>query len=182
MKIEGTHELRASRERIFQALLDPAVLQRCIPGCEQLEPTGENSFAATLRAGVGTIKGLFKSTVRIEDVREPEHYKLVVEGKGQPGFVKGAGTLDLEARGDELTVIKYEGDVQVGGMIASVGQRMILGAARMLAVQFFTTLEAEARTEGSEPPPPAQSFFRNALRSLSGLLRRLFRPHPPPQS
>ena len=165
MKIEGTHELRASRERIFKALLDPAVLQRCIPGCERLEPTGENSFAATLRAGVGTIKGLFNGTVKIEEVREPEHYRLAVEGKGQPGFVKGAGSLDLEARGDELTVIRYDGDVQVGGMIASVGQRMIQGAARMLATQFFTTLEAESRTEAeshteSVEPPPEQSFFR----------------------
>ncbi|MDT7603782.1 MAG: uncharacterized protein QOF61_1779 [Acidobacteriota bacterium] len=178
MKIEGTHELRAKRERVFELLLDPAVLQRCIPGCEALERTGENSYAATLRAGVGTIKGVFKGTVRIEDVRAPEHYRIVVEGKGQPGFVKGTGDLDLEARADDLTLIKYAGDLQVGGTIASVGQRMIQGAARMTAAQFFTALEAEARTEVGEPPP-AQSFFRNALRQLSGLLRRLFRSHPP---
>ncbi|MFL6228541.1 MAG: SRPBCC family protein [Pyrinomonadaceae bacterium] len=178
MKIEGTHELRAPRERVFAALLDPLVLQRCIPGCEQLERTGENSYAATLRAGVGAIKGVFKGTVRIEDVRAPEHYRITVEGKGQPGFVKGAGDLDLEARGEELTVIKYAGDLQAGGTLASVGQRMIQGAAKMTATQFFTALEAEATTQAGEPPP-AQSFFHNALRWLSGLLRRLFKPHPP---
>jgi carbon monoxide dehydrogenase subunit G len=181
MKVEGTHELRAKRERVFGLLLDPLVLQRCIPGCEALERTGENSYAATLRAGVGTIKGVFKGTVKIEDVRAPEHYRITVEGKGQPGFVKGTGDLDLEARGDDLTVIKYAGDLQAGGTIASVGQRMIQGAARMTASQFFTALEAEARTEVGEPPP-AQSFFRNALRRLSGLLRRLFQPHPPAQN
>lgn len=182
MKIEGTHELRAAREKVFRALLDPAVLQRCIPGCEQLEATEENSFAATLRAGVGTIKGVFKGSVKIEDVREPEHYRLVVEGKGQPGFVKGAGDLDLEARADDLCVVKYSGDVQAGGTIASVGQRMIQGAAKMMAAQFFTSLEAEARALEADEPPPRHGFFRNALRWLSGRLSRLFRTNPTAQS
>ncbi|MCA1818262.1 MAG: carbon monoxide dehydrogenase subunit G [Acidobacteria bacterium] len=182
MKIEGTHEIRAKREKVFRALLDPAVLQRCIPGCEQLEATGENTFAATLRAGVGTIKGVFKGTVKIEDVREPEHYRLVVEGKGQPGFVKGAGDLDLEARGEALTAVRYSGDVQAGGTIASVGQRMIQGAAKMMASQFFTSLEAEARALEADEPPPRHGFFRNALRQLSGLLRKLFRRTPATRS
>src|SRR5947209_10306855 len=91
MKIEGTHELQARRERVFQALTDPEVLKRCIPGCEQLEKTGENSYAATLRAGVGSIKGTFKGNVRLEEIRQPEHYRMIVDGKGQPGFLKGTG-------------------------------------------------------------------------------------------
>ena len=173
MKIEGTHELRVKRERVFQVLTDPEVLKRCIPGCERLEKTGENAYAATLRAGVGSIKGVFTGNVRLEDLRAPEHYRLVVDGKGQPGFLKGTGDLDLEEQAD-ATIIKYAGDVQVGGTIASVGQRMIQGAARMMASQFFTAIEAEAKIETGEPPPK-HGFFRTALRWFSGWLRRTFR-------
>lgn len=172
MKIEGTHELRAVRERVFQVLTDPEVLKRCIPGCERLEKTGENAYAATLRAGVGSIKGVFTGNVRLEDLRAPEHYRMVVDGKGQPGFLKGTGDLDLEEQG-EATIIKYAGDVQVGGTIASVGQRMIQGAAKMMASQFFTAIEAEAKTEANDPPP-SHGFFRTALRWFSGWLRRTF--------
>src|SRR6188474_2207633 len=96
MKIEGSQELRAPRERIYNALVDPEVLQRCIPGAERLEKTGENTYTAKLKAGVGAIKGDFQSVVRLEDMRPPEHYRIVVEGKGGPGFVKGSGDLDLE--------------------------------------------------------------------------------------
>ena len=173
MKIEGTQELHAKRERVFQALTDPAVLQRCIPGCERLEKTGENAYSTTLRAGVGSIKGVFTGNVRLEDVRPPEHYRIVVDGKGQPGFLKGSGDIDLEER-DQITVVTYKGDVQVGGTIASVGQRMIQGAARMMATQFCTAIEAEAKAELDEPPPK-HGFFRTALRWFSGWLRRTFK-------
>lgn len=172
MKIEGTQELRAHRERVYQLLVDSDVLQRCIPGCERLEKTAENTYSATIQAGVGAIKGVFNGTVRLEDMRPPEHYRIVVEGKGAPGFVKGSGDLDLEER-DGLTLIKYTGDLQVGGTIASVGQRMIQGTAKMMASQFFTALEAEATTAAGEPPPK-HGFFRTALRWFSGWLRKLF--------
>ena len=144
MKIEGTQELQADRQRVFESLLDQDVLRRCIPGCEKLERTGENTFAATLKSGVGSIKGLFTGNVRLEDVRPPEHYRIVVDGKGQPGFLKGSGDLDLEER-DGKTEIRFSGDVQVGGTIAGVGQRMIEGAAKMMASQFFAAIEAEVK-------------------------------------
>ena len=164
MKIEGTHQLNAPRDRVYRALVDPEVLQRCIPGCERLEKTAENTYSATIRAGIGAIKGIFTGSVRLEDMRPPEHYRIVVEGKGGPGFLKGSGDLDLEAQG-EGTLIKYTGDLQLGGTIASVGQRMIQATAKMMASQFFTALEAEARTEPGESPPK-HGLFRTALKSL----------------
>jgi carbon monoxide dehydrogenase subunit G len=142
MKIEGSQTLNAPRERVWAALTDQEVLRRCIPGCESLEKTAENTYTATLKAGVGPIKGVFKGTVRLEDMRPPEHYRIVVEGKGGPGFVKGLGDLDLEEV-DGKTVIKYSGDLQVGGTIAGVGQRMIQATAKMMASQFFSRLENE---------------------------------------
>src|ERR1051326_5026448 len=99
MKIEGTHRIDIPRDRVFAALTDPAVLQKCIPGCQQMEKTGENQYNAKLTAGVGPIKGVFTATVALEQITPPEHFKLVVEGKGQPGFVKGTGELNLKEIG-----------------------------------------------------------------------------------
>ncbi|HEX7286448.1 MAG TPA: carbon monoxide dehydrogenase subunit G [Candidatus Angelobacter sp.] len=143
MKIEGIQKISAPREQVFDALTDPAVLQKCIPGCEQMEKTGENQYSAKLSAGVGPVKGVFTATVSLEDLRRPEHYKLVVEGKGQPGFVKGAGELEFLDDGG-ATSLRYSGDISVGGLLASVGQRMIQGAANMMAGKFFAALENEA--------------------------------------
>jgi carbon monoxide dehydrogenase subunit G len=151
MKIEGTQELHASRASVYAALTNPQVLQRCIPGCESLEKTGEDAYAVTIRAGIGAIKGSFKGNVRLEDMRPPDHYRIVVEGKGGPGFVKGSGDFDLEEH-DGGTVITYRGDLQVGGAIAAIGQRMIEGAAKMMAARFFTALEAETRAPNPTTP------------------------------
>src|SRR5258705_562992 len=120
MKLEGTHHLDAPRERVYQSLVNPEVLQRCIPGCERLEKTDENIFATTIRTGVGSIKGVFNGTVRLEDLRPPENFRIVVDGKGAPGFLKGSGDLDLEATGS-TTIVKSTGEIQVVGTIASVG-------------------------------------------------------------
>src|SRR5687768_6356678 len=96
MKLEGSHQLHARRERLFALLTNPDVLKRCIPGCERLEETGENTFSTTMKAGVGSIKGIFNGTVRLQDLRPPEHFRLAVDAKGTPGFLKGTGDLDLE--------------------------------------------------------------------------------------
>jgi len=98
---------------------------------------------------------------------------MIVDGKGQPGFLKGSGELDLKEHDGE-TIVSYKGEVRVGGTIASVGQRMLQGAVKMMATQFFTAIEAEARTEAHEPPPK-HDFFRTALRWFSGWLRRMRR-------
>src|SRR6185503_2442738 len=114
MKIEGKQQIDAKRARVYESLINPEVLQRTIPGCEKLEKTGDNEFAATIRAGVGSIKGVFNGSVRLEDLRAPEHFRMVVEGKGAPGFLKGAGDLDLAEDG-QGTSVTYTGDVQIGG-------------------------------------------------------------------
>lgn len=145
MKIEGSHKIQAPRERVFQALTDPAVLQKCIPGCEELQKTAENQYTAKLSAGVGSIKSVFTATITLDELTPPSHYRLIIEGKGQPGFVKGSGSFDLEEQ-DSNTEVKYSGDVNVGGLIASVGQRMLQGAAKMMASKFFSSLGAETQS------------------------------------
>src|SRR5204862_5051039 len=149
MKIDGTHQINAPRERVYALLTDPEILRRCIPGCESLEKIEENAYAATLKAGVGMVKGTFKGNVKLEEMRPPEHYRLAVDGKGGPGFVKGTGDFDFEEV-DASTIIKYSGELQVGGVIASIGQRMIEAAAKMTAARFFASLENEI-----QKPPAA---------------------------
>jgi hypothetical protein len=151
MKIDGTHEINAPRERVYALLTDPEVLRRCIPGCESLEKTEDDTYAATMKAGVGMVKGTFKGNVKLAEMRPPEHYRLEVDGKGGPGFVKGTGDFDLEEK-DGATLIRYAGEMQVGGTIAGIGQRMIQGAAKMMAARFFTALEVEAKTDAGDKP------------------------------
>ena len=142
MKIHGTHQIQAPRDRVFAALIDSQVLQRCIPGCESLEKIGDNAYVATMKAGIGPVKGTFKGHVSLEDVQPPMHYRMIVDGKGGPGFVKGTGDFSLNETG-AATDIAYFGEMQVGGVIASVGQRMVEAAAKMLAGKFFSELEKE---------------------------------------
>lgn len=172
MKIEGSYTIKAPRARLFALMIDPAILQRCMPGCEALEETGEHAYNVKLKAGVGSIKGLFSGAIKLSDVRAPEHYQMNVDGKGAPGFLKGVGTLALSDAGED-TVINYAGDVSVGGTLASVGQRMIQSTAKMMAGQFFAALDAEMQAilkaeETGEPyTPPKQGILRNTFRQLS---------------
>ena len=97
-----------------------------------------------MKAGIGPVKGIFKGNVRLEDMQPPSHYRMIVDGKGGPGFAKGTGDFDLQ-EADGGTAIAYKGDLQVGGVIAGVGQRMIEAAAKMLASQFFSKLDSEIK-------------------------------------
>src|SRR4029079_19576359 len=139
MNIEATYEIKAPRERVYAALIDPEVLRYAIPGCESLETSGDDLSTATIEADSGAIKGTFKGEVRLEDMRPPEHYRIVVQGKGAIGFAKGSADFELEEK-DGGTLIRYSGEMQIGGSIAGVGQRMIQGAAKMMASQFFAKL------------------------------------------
>ena len=152
MHLEGSHTIQAPRDRVFAALIDPDVLQRCIPGSQTLEKIDDNKYGAKLSAGVGAIKAVFTATVSMEEVTPPTRFKLVVEGKGQPGFVKGSGALDLEEQ-DAATTIKYSGEVNVGGMLASVGQRMLQATGNMMATRFFSALQAEVLKTGTSAEP-----------------------------
>ena len=139
MKIEGAHEVPAPRQRVWDAFLDPEQLKKAIPGCEKLEAIGQDEYKATMKIGVAAVKGTFEGKVRITDKKAPESYRMGVEGSGGPGFVRGeaAITLSDSATG---TRVAYSADVQVGGLIAGVGQRMLGGVSKMMADQFFNRM------------------------------------------
>lgn len=140
MKIEGSYTFNASRERVWQVLLDPKIMAQCMPGCESLTEVGPDQYEATLKVGVASVKGSYKGKVSIKDKEEPSHYVLSGEGSGGPGFMRGDVAIDLEeSRGQ--TVLKYSTDAKVGGLIASIGQRMLNGVAKMMLEQFFKKVE-----------------------------------------
>ncbi len=143
MKLEGKYSFGAPQQRVWQLLLDPQVLCECIPGCEKLEPAGEDQYQAVLKVGVAAIKGTYKGKVAIADKEPPYSYRLLIEGSGPPGFVKGEGKITLDGH-DRSTEVSVAGEAQVGGPIAGVGQRMLSPVAKMLMDQFFSNLKRKA--------------------------------------
>ena len=142
MKLSLTHLIAADRERVFDALVDPAVIQRCIPGCESMTATGPDSYDATLKIGLAGLKGTYTGRTTITNRQRPETLTLGVEGKGGPGFVRGSAAITLAADPGG-TRLACEADVQVGGLIAAVGSRLIDAAARKMAADFFAALEQQ---------------------------------------
>jgi carbon monoxide dehydrogenase subunit G len=136
MKLSGTYTLAAPRDKVFAAITDPAVLQQVIDGCEKMVKTGEDSFDAHLKIGVAGLKGSYVGKVQLKDLKAPESYTLVIEGKGGPGFVKGAAKILLADKAGS-TEIKCDADAQVGGMIAALGSRLIEPAAKKMMDDFF---------------------------------------------
>jgi uncharacterized protein len=139
MKLEGAYDVPAPRQKVYEAFLDPTQLKQAIPGCEKLEAIGPDEYKATMKVGVGGVKGTFEGKVRLTEKNPPESYKMAVEGSGGPGFIRGEAVISLAEAG-EGTRVSYSADLQVGGLIASVGQRMLGGVSKMMADKFFNKM------------------------------------------
>ena len=164
MKVSGTSTLNADRATVFAALNDPAVLVASIPGCQRLEALGSDSYKMTVAAGVGSIKGVYDGEVRLTDHVEPSRFTLKAQGAGAPGTIGADVLVTLEEDGGR-TVLSYEADAVVGGMIGGVGQRMLTGVSKKMADEFFRNVDAALSgalpepttvTPGSAVKPPAQ--------------------------
>lgn len=194
MKVSGLYKVGAPRDRVWSALIDPVFLWMCVPGCQTLEPSGERTYAVTLKVGLAAVQGTYSGTVEVADLDEPHSLRLRVKGEGNGGFVEGEGTLTLAPPGDttlvteddeaagadqsgeadgstdeaapeadaipstgaarpspvddaeaarDITIVAVDGDARIGGRLASVGQRLAGGAAKLLIKQFFKALNAE---------------------------------------
>lgn len=175
MKIEGAYTIAAPRDDVWEALNDPDVLSKTIPGGQELEKTGENEYRAKMKIRVGPVQGLFNGNVKLTDLKPPESYHMVVDGRGAPGFVKGEGGLRLEADGDK-TILHYEGDAQVGGRLASVGQRLMDTSAQALIRQSLETLDTliQARLHSEETGEPVPEIAPpTQLQFAAGVTRKM---------
>jgi carbon monoxide dehydrogenase subunit G len=174
MNISGERILPASRQLVWDLFNDPQRLARLIPGCERLEQIAPDEFTGTINIGIAGVKGLYMGTLKLDEISQPEHYKMNVDGKGNQGFMRGFGTLDLATKNDNSnhTGVSYTGDVQVGGTLVQVGQRVIDSAAKMLIGQFFAAAEAELKAN-AVGAVARQGFLINFWRYLLNLVRSL---------
>jgi carbon monoxide dehydrogenase subunit G len=143
VKIAGLHTLPFPIERAYHLMQDREVLALAIPGCESLEKIGEDEYHMKMKMVLASLSGAFEGKVKIADQIPPSSFRLLVEGTGKIGFVKGEGLLKLAAN-SAGTDVSYEGDVQVGGTMAAVGQRLIDGTAKMMIKRFFEKLAEQA--------------------------------------
>ena len=152
MEIKGEYKIPATREKVFAALNDPAVLQACIPGCESLEKVSDTELKAKVRMRIGPVSAAFSGKVTLSDIDPPNGYRISGEGQGgAAGFAKGGAVVSLADDAGQ-TVLTYNVDAQVGGKIAQVGARLISGTAKKLADQFFGKF---AESVGAPPPVAA---------------------------
>ena len=137
MTMTGQIQLPASREKVWAMLLEPAVLKGCIPGCESLDESSINEFRAVATIKIGPVKARWKGNVRFSDLDPPNSYRISGEGEGGvAGFAKGGATVSLADK-EGGTLLSYNVEAQIGGKLAQLGQRLINGAAKKLADEFF---------------------------------------------
>ncbi len=137
MKFTGENVLDAPLDQVWDALLDPAVLVRTIPGCSRLEATGENAYDMTVTAGVAAIKGTYAGTCRLHDLVPHESLMMDLQGAGTPGTIGAQVAVGFHDAGGGTTRITYDADAVVGGMVGGVGQRMLTSVSRKMAGEFF---------------------------------------------
>jgi carbon monoxide dehydrogenase subunit G len=155
MKITGNATLDAPPQQVWDAILDPGALARCIPGCEALTTVGEDRYAMTVTAGVAAIKGTYLGEVALFDQEAPTALTLKATGAGAPGTIDADVRVRLAPSATGGTELAYDADATVGGTIGGVGQRMLAGVTRKMAGQFFTALDADIATGGAVAPVPA---------------------------
>jgi hypothetical protein len=167
VKIEGEYTFDGSREEVWEVVRDPEVLATALPGTQSLEQVGENEYQGEMHVRIGPVAGLFSGQVVISDEIPPESLTMSVEGKGKPGFVKGTGSVQLISQGADKTLMQYQGDMQVGGRLASVGQRMMDSVSKSLLKQGLDSLNhavlarqtSQTTGEGVKYKPPSESEF-----------------------
>jgi len=161
MRVTGDATLRGSVDKIYAALNDPAVLVRTIPGCERLEQTGPDAYRMVVTAGVASIKGTYSGEVRLSEQDAPRSFVLSASGSGSPGTVSATATVSLAGGPDGTTVVSYDADAVIGGMIGGVGQRILSTVAKKTAGEFFAAVDdvlngvsaAPATVDGADTAP-----------------------------
>ena len=164
MKIIGNAQFAAGPDVVYAALNDPAVLVRCIPGCQRLEALGDDAYAMTVAAGVGSIKGVYDGQVRLTDQQQPGSFRMHAQGAGAAGTIGAEVLVTLEESSAGGASVTYDADAVVGGMIGGVGQRMLVGVSKRMAEEFFRNVsnalsgaDAELPADGGAPEPSGAS-------------------------
>jgi carbon monoxide dehydrogenase subunit G len=166
MNLEGEHVFNGPRLDVYGMFRDPDVLASALPGTQSLTAIDDNHYEGSMNIRIGPVSGTFSGKLEVADEVAPEKCTLIVEGRGAPGFAKGVGHVVFTEQEDGTTLLKYDGDVQIGGTLASVGQRMIDSVAKSMIKQAFETLDkalearlAAKKGESIEFKPPTETQF-----------------------
>ncbi len=180
MKIEGSYLFDLPRDAVWELLLDPHIISKTLPGCEELVTVGENEYRSTLNIQVGPIQGQFEGMVRLSDLIPPEGYHLKLSGRGASGFLEGEGDLRLENENGSTRLL-YKIEAQLGGRIAAIGQRLLGSSARVITRQALEQLDRQIKvhSQGSQVSnqkvgDPSQTAF--ATKVAKGVLDDLIPP------
>ncbi|GAA4347774.1 hypothetical protein GCM10023165_32870 [Variovorax defluvii] len=180
MEMLGNRRLGITQQQAWEALNDPETLKKCIPGCDKFEPVGDNQYSVALAVKIGPVSAKFNGKVALADILPPDSYKLSFEGQGGvAGFAKGASSVTLRPVTDgegPACDLDYTVQAQVGGKIAQLGQRLIDGAAKSTADDFFKRFEAEMQARYGPPPAAAESAPEEAEEktgAMAGLMRKM---------
>jgi carbon monoxide dehydrogenase subunit G len=147
MQISGTYRFNAAPDLVWARLMDPAVIATCIPGCDTLEPDGENRFRARLTVALAAVTGTYDGTVTISDLVPGSSYRLTAEGQGRPGFIKGDSLVSLLPDGGS-TIVYVTATLHLGGTIARLGQRLMGSVSQMMMDRFFGCLQSKVEASG----------------------------------
>ena len=142
MRLKGSYRFKAAVDRVWGALMNPQVIARLLPGVERLEPVGDNIYEAEMRLGIGPISGRYKARITLSEIDPPNHYRIRIQAQGPQGTVDASGTIDLTADDGE-TILHYEGEAAVTGLLMSIGARLLEPTAQMLVNQGLKNLEAQ---------------------------------------
>lgn len=168
MKVTGSATLNAPRDRVWDALNDPAVLVRTIPGCQQLVEVDKDTYRMTLLAGVASIKGVYQGDVALTDQRHPGAFTLRASGAGAPGTVSADVRVSLADVDGGTTRLDYDADAIVGGMIGGVGQRVLAGVAKKTAGEFFAAVDDVLTGKAAAVPAPRTEVQAPAAAGAGG--------------
>ena len=149
MRIESSYSFDAPATQVWDLLMDTSAIAGCVPGCQELAPIGENRYRARLAVPVAAVTGQYDVTIALEDIAAPTAYTLRIDGQGRPGFVKGASRVHLVEQ-DGRTRVEVAADVQVGGAVARVGQRLLEGVGRAMMDRFFACLSSRLQPARGE--------------------------------
>lgn len=141
MKVTGTFRFRGPREAVWDLLQDPDVLSRALPGAQRLARTADDKYEGVMKVGLGPLNAEFALTVTLADKNPPSHFTMAIDSKGALGFARGTATVDLADADDGGTTMEYASDMQIGGRIASVGQRVVDTAARSMTEKGLQALQ-----------------------------------------
>lgn len=167
MAVQGEYRLNAPRAAVWQALNDPEVLRACIPGCEQITKKSDTEIEARINAALGPVRAAFATRIELQDLNPPVSYTIVGEGKAAAGFGKGTAKVDLTEDG-AVTVLRYTADMKLGGKLAQVGSRLLEGATRQLADQFFDAFAK--RLDSAAVPADAPVLAAEAAETRGSML------------